>query len=350
MDKRKLFLPVLTFLLFCLLVSCVQKAPKLTVLPKVGAVGVPESFPAAEEFFVEDLPAGASVRFSDDTSLSSLGDNPVTLILTTKQGKEYRYHSTFTLVFDTEPPVIAGVSDLSAGIGEGIAYRSGIVVTDDVDPEPVLSVDTSKVDPSREGSYPVIYTATDFAGNTSSRTATLHIYREIVTKSMVTQLLDKQLAPIIGVNMTTEEKVRVVYQFVYQSVSYENKSDKSDWVRAAYYGLTSGYGDCFTYFAVSKACFEYLGIENLDIQRTVGIVPERHYWNLVNLGNGQWYHFDACHLLDKQPPWGCLLTDAQLESYSKYRVYEDSGIDDYFYAFDGSAYPKRAETIITNIH
>lgn len=350
MDKRKLFLPVLAFLLFCLLASCGQKAPDLTVIPRIGAVGVAESFPTAEEFFVEELPIGATVRFSDDTKLNALGENSVTLILTTKAGKEYRYHSTFTLVFDTEPPVIAGVSDLSAGVGEGVAYRSGIVVTDNVDPDPVLSVDTSHVDLSREGNYPVIYTATDFAGNTSSRTAMLHIYREIVTKSMVTQILDKKLAPIIGVNMTTEEKARVVYQFVYQSISYENKSDKSDWVRAAYYGLIGGYGDCFTYFAVSKACFEYLGIENRDIQRTVGIVPERHYWNLVNLGNNQWYHFDACHLLDKQPPWGCLLTDAQLASYSKHRTYEDTGIDDYFYAFDGSAYPKRAETIITNVY
>ncbi len=350
MDKRKCFLlSFLAFLLFCLLVSCGQTAPDLTLIPQVGVVGVPESFPQAKDFF-EELPEGASVRFSDDTVLSALGDNPVTLILTTKQGTSYLYHSVFTLVFDNDPPVIAGTSDLSAGVGEGVAYRSGIVVTDDVDPDPTLSVDTSLVDLSREGSYPVTYTATDFAGNASSVTVTLHIYREIVTKETLMSLIEKKLAPIIGVSMTTEEKARVVYQFVYQSVSYENKSDKSDWVRAAYYGLTSGYGDCFTYFALSKACFEYLGIENMDIQRTVGLVPERHYWNLVNLGNGQWYHFDACHLLDKQQPWGCLLTDAQLESYSKNRAYEDTGVKGYFYAFDGSAYPARAEKIITEVH
>lgn len=349
MDKRKIFLPVLAFLLFCLFVSCAESAPDLTLIPRVGAVGVPESFPAPEDFF-SSVPEGASVRFADGTNLSALGETKVTLILTTKAGKEYAYQSTFTLVWDNDPPLIAGVSDLSTGVGEGVAYRSGIVVTDDVDPAPVLSVDSSRVDLSRAGSYPVTYTATDFAGNKSSVTVTLHVYRELVTKEMVTNLLDKKLAPVIGVGMTTEEKVRVVYQFVYQSVAYENKSDKSDWVRAAYYGLTTGYGDCFTYFSLSKACFEYLGIENLDIQRTVGLVPERHYWNLVNLGGGEWYHFDACHLLDKQQPWGCLLTDAQLESYSKNRAYEDTGIKGYFYAFDGSAYPKRAEKIITEVH
>ena len=177
MDKRKIFLPVLAFLLFCLLVSCAESAPDLTPIPRVGAVGVPESFPAPEDFFAS-IPEGASVRFAEGTNLSTLGKTKVTLILTTKTGKEYTYQSTFTLVWDNDPPLIAGVSDLSTGVGEGVAYRSGIVVTDDVDPAPVLSVDSSHVDLSRAGSYPVTYTATDFAGNKSSVTVTLHVYRE----------------------------------------------------------------------------------------------------------------------------------------------------------------------------
>ena len=350
MDKRKSFLLLfLAFLLFCLLVSCKENAPELKLVPQIGAVGVAESFPSPEDFF-EELPQGATVSFSSDTKLNSLGENQVTLILRTKSGKEYLYHSTFTLVFDVDPPAISGTSDLSAGIGEGIAYRSGISVSDTVDPNPTLTVDSSKVNLQKEGSYPVTYTATDFAGNSSSVTVTLHIYRDIVTKEMLFGFLDKKLAPVISKNMTAEEKVRVVYDFIYHSISYENRSDKSDWVRAAYYGLTTGYGDCFTYFSASKACFEYLGIENLDIQRTTGLVPERHYWNLVNLGNNQWYHFDACHLLDKQQPWGCLMTDAQLKTYSENRVFETTGTSNYFYAFDASAYPARAERILTEVH
>ena len=348
MDKRKRFLIVLAFLLFCLLVSCGESAPELTLVPQIGAVGVAESFPSPEDFF-EELPLGATVSFLPDTKLNALGENRVTLILRTQGGREYLYHSTFTLVFDVEPPVISGTSDLSAGIGEGIAYRSGVSVSDTVDPNPTLTVDSSKVNLQKEGSYPVTYTATDFAGNSSSVTVTLRIYKDIITKEMLFGLLEQKLSPVIGKNMTVEEKVRVVYDFVYRSISYENRSDKSDWVRAAYYGLTTGYGDCFTYFSASKACFEYLGIENMDLQRTTGLVPERHYWNLVNLGNNRWYHFDACHLVDKKAPWGCLMTDAQLETYSKTRVYDATGTSNYFYAFDSSAYPARAMQIITEV-
>ncbi|MBQ7173124.1 MAG: transglutaminase domain-containing protein [Clostridia bacterium] len=344
-----LFLGILLF--FSLFASCKaqQTAPEVKLIPQKGAIGVAESFPKAEDFF-ESLPAGATVRFSEDTKMDSIGQNRVTLILRTKDGKEFTYSSTFTLMFDDEAPVISGAKDLATVLGDGVAYRSGVTVTDNLDPAPVLSVNTDRVDLSRAGSYPVVYEAKDFAGNTSSVTVYLHVYRELVTKEMLNELLAKQLSPLIGVNMSTEERVRVVYQFVYQSISYQNDSDKSDWVRAAYYGLVNGYGDCFTYFALSKACFEYLGIENLDIQRTEGIVTERHYWNLVNLGNNTWYHFDACHLLDKLPPWGCLMTDAQLEAYSRSRAFETTGVKNYFYAFDGSAYPKRAETIITEVH
>lgn len=343
-----LFLGLLLFS-FCFTACRTTEAPQVVLIPQKGALGVAESFPTPEDFF-KSLPEGATVRFSEDTNLNRLGENRVTLILRTKDGEEFSYFSTFTLLVDDEAPVILGAKDLSTVLGDGVAYRLGVSASDDVDPSPELTVNTDSVNLDREGVYPVVYTATDFAGNSSSVTVYLHVYRERVTLDMLNELLAKKLAPLISVNMTTETKARVVYQFVYQSMVYDNKSDKSDWVRAAYYGLTGGYGDCFSYFALSKACFEYLGIENMDIQRTEGLVPERHYWNLVNLGNDVWYHFDACHLLDKAQPWGCLLTDAQLEAYSRERVFEASGVTNYFYAYNGSAYPKRAETIITEVH
>ena len=68
-------------------------------------------------------------------------------------------------------------------------------------------------------------------------------------------------------------------------------SDKSDWKTGAYTGLTAGRGDCFTYYAVSRALLTALGIDNLAVERVGG--ETRHFWNLVNCGDG-WYHFDAC--------------------------------------------------------
>ena len=92
-----------------------------------------------------------------------------------------------------------------------------------------------------------------------------------------------------------------------------------------------------------------LGIDTMDVKRTEGIVVERHYWNLVNIGTQEaprWYHFDACRLSGVQHS-GCLLTDQQLHSYTARRVDAD-GVGNYFYAFDTTAFPATDTRIITD--
>jgi hypothetical protein len=165
-------------------------------------------------------------------------------------------------------------------------------------------------------------------------------------------MLFTALDPVIQKNIPTagsiEMQVRAIYNYVNVHINYTSYSDKSDWIRAAYDGLRKGEGDCFTYFALSKAFFERLEIENMDVQRAQGLVQERHYWNFVNIGtveNPAWYHFDACRLLGAQHV-GCLLTDIQVGAYTKLRV-DDAGETNYFYAYDHSKYPASATEIIT---
>ena len=97
---------------------------------------------------------------------------------------------------------------------------------------------------------------------------------------------------------------------------------------------------------------ERVGIENMDVERLPELaimVNERHYWSLVNIGTEtepKWYHFDACHLNDIGRPWGFLMTDEQLITYSEARE-NKNGISGYFYSYDTSLYPARATEIIT---
>jgi hypothetical protein len=175
-----------------------------------------------------------------------------------------------------------------------------------------------------------------------------------VTEEMLYPLLDDVIDEIIYNGMSKKQMLRAVYDYVYNHIAYSSIADKSSWMSAAYEGLTTGQGDCYTYYALSKAFFERLGIENLDVAREQSAViktGERHFWNLVNLGDEdapQWYHFDACHLNGLRVPWGFLMTDAQLDSYSELRQ-SASGVTDYFYAYDKSLYPSIAEKIITHI-
>ena len=48
-------------------------------------------------------------------------------------------------------------------------------------------------------------------------------------------------------------------------------------------------------------------------------------------------------------PWGFLMTDAQLDSYSELRQ-SASGVSNYFYVYDKSLHPEVADTIITKVN
>ncbi len=309
--------------------------------------GVGGRLPSAEDFAV-DLPENTTIRFAEEYTFSEMKEYTLRLIVTLSNGEEEEHAVHLSLVRDTTPPVLEGVSDIVAYIGDGISYRKGVSMRDNCDGEVRLTIDSAAVKADTEGVYPITYTATDIAGNQTVKAVYVYIYRESVTQEKLYELLDPILAEYVSANAGTERKVRDIYNYVYYHIEYDAHSDKSDWVRAAYEGLRTGRGDCFTYFAISKACFERLGIQSKDIQRTPGIVDERHYWNLVNIGSEaapRWYHFDACRLAGVQHN-GCLLTDVQVAAYTKHRV-DSVGVGNYFYAYDHSKFPASATEIIT---
>lgn len=334
-----------------LLPSCREpEPPAIEVKSLVWPVSVP--LPGAEQF-VGELPEGNTVRLAEKYNVSSLGTYSIPLILTDGKGREFTYSANLTLVDDNTPPTVNGLRDLVAYIGGGISYLSGVSATDECDAGVTLTVDTSAVNLKAVGVYDVIYRATDAAGNVTEIRRTVSVYEEEITEDMLNALLDPILDRIISDSMTTKQKLRAIYDYVYENVAYVSTSDKSSWVRAAYNGLKNRNGDCFTYFALSKAMMERLGIENMDVERLPELaimVNERHYWNLVNIGTKeapQWYHFDACHLNDIGRPWGFLMTDEQLINYSETRE-NKNGISGYFYYYDTTKYPPRATEVITH--
>ena len=143
---------------------------------------------------------------------------------------------------------------------------------------------------------------------------------------------------IIGDGMTQLEQARAVFDYVHDHITYTGHSDKSDWKTGAYTGLTAGKGDCFTYYAVSRALLAALGIDNLAVERAGG--ETQHFWNLVNCGDG-WYHFDACPRSSRLPSFfSFMFTDRQAADFTA-----EAGRN--YYDFDGSLLPERATKIIT---
>ena len=335
-------------LLLGVFAACIKEdevAPDVVLKNLTWAVGT--ALPTAQDF-VSKLPEGADIRFAKEYTYPNLGSYLLDLIVTDARGRETAHRAQLTLIVDEEPPVIHGADDISVYLNDGISYRNGVTVSDNCNGAVKLDIDSSAVDITKEGSYPVTYTATDAAGNRTVVEITVYVWKEAVSEDMLFAELDKLIAERITAGASVEKQVRDVYRYVYNNIDYVSDSDKSDWVRAAYEGIRTGRGDCFTYFALSKAFFVRLGIENKDIKRTEGIVTERHYWNLVNIGTAtspRWYHFDACQIKDATHS-GCLLTDLQLAAFSSIRT-DANGVCDYFYAYDDTGLPARETKIVT---
>ena len=231
---------------------------------------------------------------------------------------------TLSLAPDTEPPALYGVKDRSCYVNEPVAYLSEVFAVDACDGEVAVTVDSSGVDPSRKGSYPVIYTATDRAGNTASKRVTFSFVKTKVTEQRAQEVADRIIGRIFTEGMTIHEQIRAIHDYVFTHVHYVSKSNKQDWRSEAVRGLTQGKGDCFTSYAAARLLLEQTDAELLSVERYGG--RTRHYWMLVNVGGG-WYHFDACNA-GKGRNRCFMWTNEQTRAVSSY-----------FWRFDESLYP-----------
>lgn len=222
---------------------------------------------------------------------------------------------------DTTPPRISGVQNIVVYAGDPVDYRKDIIVTDDTDLSPELSVDSETVDLTVPGTYTVRYTAYDLAGNTITKKAAVTVlekepgYRSI---EEIYRAADEQLAQIVTEDMTVLEQVQAIYTWARRNISYGGHSDRQDWRQTAYTTLKELRGDCYGYFAVTKLMFERLNIPNIDVQKVKNFEGDSdHFWSMVSVDSGRsWYHFDATPRVGSGDDF-CLVTDAFLDAYSQ---------------------------------
>jgi hypothetical protein len=267
------------------------------------------------------------------------------LVLTDTYGNFTRYESYFTVMRDNVAPEIIRCPDaLEVDTGANVLWRASVEATDDSG-EVELSIDTSAANLDVPGVYTVEIVARDAAGNETRRQVKLTVNDGSITDQMLHDLiagLEKNL--LIKSTMTNEEKVYAVFRFVYDSMKYSNTSKHIDWKSEAYHALSGAFtGDCFTYCAVSYAIFDYLGYDVRIVERAESAKIEgtgTHFWVLVNIGtesNPQWYHFDAT---PQRSPYNLatyLMTDAQIEAYTRWRN-DDYRLENY-YTYDKEKFP-----------
>ena len=252
--------------------------------------------------------------------LNAIGAYDIVYSVTDAAGHTTTAPSTVTVTDDCVAPTIQGVHDISLYLGSAASYRSGVIVTDDKDPSPKLEVDSSQVDLSNPGTYPLVYTARDMTGNETRVEVTVTVAKKpetYVDPETVNAKADELLKKIVTEDMAAEAKVKAIYSYVRSHYTYSGHSDKTDWVQGAYVMMESGQGDCFNYYAVTKLLLDRCGIPNIDV-RKVRNFPEDsdHYWSLVSVdGGATYYHLDTTPRVGDGDDF-CLVTDAFLDAYS----------------------------------
>ncbi len=274
----------------------------------------------APEMFVSDADEVSPlvVKFSNgEPNLTLAGQQLVYLEVSDICGNTAPFLAThLNIQEDTEPPVISGAQDRTVVIGESVSYKQGVTATDNRDGNVKISVDSSAVDPTKTGVYEVIYTAADNSGNVSTVTVSFRFGTadELSIDIELEKYVSKVANKIFKSGMTDAQKARAIYKWCRGNIGYSGHADKGNWKKAAISGFKKRSGDCYTYFACSKALFEYCGIENIDVVKVRNSNSEsRHYWSLVNVGTG-YYHFDATPRVGGFN--GFMRTDKQIKSYS----------------------------------
>ena len=267
--------------------------------------------------------------FEHTPDFSSTERQIVVIVGTDGGGNQTRQFASLKLTPDTEPPVFSGEDRVEVNLGSTIAYRQLVTVTDNSG-KCEINADSSQVNPTKEGEYPVTYTATDGSGNTATKTITVVIVQRSADEQELDDRVDAILAEILDDSMTQEEKAWEIYVYIQSHMNYVDSSEKGDYVASALQALDQQQGDCYTYFAITKVMLTRAGLKNMDIER----IPEgddMHYWNLIDVEDGHgWYHYDTTPRWDH--PTVFLWTDAQAQEYSV--------VNQNCYNYDREKYPE----------
>ncbi len=317
--------------------------PTAVVTPQTGY----NSIPAPEDFISGIVDKSrVTVAYETQPVLNGTETVNVTLVLTDAFGNKTVYQSYFTVVNDTEAPVILKApEELEVDTGKSVIWRASVEATDDSG-NVELELDTSKASLDIPGVYTVEIVARDAAGNETRKPVRLTVNDGSVTPEMLREAIaniEKDL--LLTPGMTAEQKVYAVYRYVYDSIKYSNTSNHVDRRHEAYIALSGAMtGDCFTYAACSYAILEYLGFPVYLIERAESAKVEgtgTHFWVLVNIGTAdspQWYHFDATPM---RYPYNLsatyLMTNSQINAFTNWRN-ETYKVENY-YAYDTEKFP-----------
>ena len=268
----------------------------------------------------EDL-SPVEYHFSEEPSSMINGSFATQLIVTDSSGNSTTCEIAYTISGDGEPPVISGVTDMNTIVGIPVSYLRGVSAEDTHDGTvDVTAAEQDGFSLRKAGDYTVTFTATDEAGNTATKTATLHVLPSIdeveaLSEDDVLRMGDHIIESINHEGDNSRQYLRKLYNYVQGHMVYHGSSQRLEWHQSAAVALFQGYGDCRNYYGFGRLLLTCAGFENMMVEKVKPYEgATNHYWSLVNV-DGAWYHFDTTPRYKVSDFF--LWTDAQMDAFSE---------------------------------
>lgn len=224
---------------------------------------------------VYDKGGKVSLRYLTEIDYKKIGSQKIKIEAKDENNNITEKEATLTIMKDNKGPVIKGLSKLTVNKNTKINYQKGVSAYDDNFGKSDFSVDTSKVDVTKYGTYYAIYTSSDKLGNKTTSKRIIIVNHD---KSDTNELVKK----VAGTLSSNPESIR---DYVRSKIKYNSNSGGKDPV---WYGLTEKVGNCIVHAYTFDAILKVKGYNTKIIWTT----DKTHYWNMVYL-NGKWVHMDS---------------------------------------------------------
>ena len=230
-----------------------------------------------EDFVVSaaDLSGDVTTRLTAPLPLEETGVYTVTVEARDVNGNVTVAEAELRVIVDTEPPEFYGMDTLYVEKYGAPAYYYGVSAVDARDGEVEFSVDTSRVNTSRAGTYYAVYTARDNEGNEAT-------YRRQV---VVNHDAEDTAALVASIAAGLSSDVEELRDYARNAIWYSHEWGGDDPV---WYGLNQGNGNCYVHALVFQALLREKGYETM----LIWVTDKSHYWNMVKI-DGEWKHMDS---------------------------------------------------------
>jgi len=245
---------------------------------KLREVGLYPGNPVQAEDFVEscvDASGKVELRLVTKVDTQTVGRQTVTIEAEDENGNIATGETALIITTDMDKPELSGLTELSVEKHSKPDFLAGVTAMDEVDGECPVTIDETKVDMTKAGTYYLAYTASDKSGN------------EVTGKRKITVEHDEEDTAILVEELAARlendpEKLR---DYVRGNIGYTHSWGGDDPV---WHGLKTRGGNCYVHALCLDSLLKYYGYET----QLIWVKDKSHYWLLINLEGIGWRHID----------------------------------------------------------